>query len=358
MIAAAKRPLLVTGAGSNRKRTSRMLSQFIDKTGMPFFSTQMGKGVVDERHPLYLGNAALSANDYLHCAIEHADLIINAGHDVVEKPPFFMQHGGFEVIHINFSSASFDPVYFPGHEVIGDIGNSLWQIMQRLERQDTWDFDYFARVKKYAEARLREGEDDDSFPVLPPRLVSAVRAVMPDTGILALDNGVYKIWFALNYQAHAPNTVLLDNSLATMGAGLPSAMAAKICDPDEKVMAVCGDGGFMMNSQELETAVRLGLNLVVLILKDDGYGMIKWKQQDMGPAGFRPRLRQPGFRPLRRELRGARSPHTEHAGAGAGAAPLSLPPRGARRRGPGRLQHQRPPAEQRAGVPGETGESR
>ena len=157
MIAAAKRPLLVTGAGSNRKRTSRMLSQFIDKTGMPFFSTQMGKGVVDERHPLYLGNAAMSANDYLHCAIEHADLIINAGHDVVEKPPFFMQHGGFEVIHINFSSASFDPVYFPGHEVIGDIGNSLWQIMQRLERQDTWDFDYFAKVRKYAEVRLREG---------------------------------------------------------------------------------------------------------------------------------------------------------------------------------------------------------
>ena len=286
MIAAAKRPLLVTGAGSNRKRTSRVLSQFIDKTGMPFFSTQMGKGVVDERHPLYLGNAALSANDYLHCAIEHADLIVNAGHDVVEKPPFFMRHGGFEVIHVNFSSASFDPVYFPGHEVIGDIGNSLWQITQRLERQDTWDFDYFARVKKYAEARLREGEDDDSFPVLPPRLVSAVRAVMPDTGVLALDNGVYKIWFALNYQAHAPNTVLLDNSLAAMGAGLPSAMAARLCLPDEKVMAVCGDGGFMMNSQELETAVRLGLDLVVLILKDDGYGMTKWKQQDMGLPDF------------------------------------------------------------------------
>ena len=282
MIVKAKRPLLLTGAGSNRKRTSRMLSQFIDKTGMPFFSTQMGKGVVDERHPLYLGNAALSANDYLHCAIEHSDLIINVGHDVVEKPPFFMRHDSFDVIHINFSSASVDPVYFPGLEVIGDIGNSIWQITQRLEPQPSWEFDYFARVKQCAEERLRMGEEDNSFPVLPPRLVAAVREAMPDTGIIALDNGVYKIWFALNYQAHAPNTVLLDNSLATMGAGLPSAMGARMCNPDEKVMAICGDGGFMMNSQELETAVRLNMNLVVTVLVDNGYGMIKWKQHDMG----------------------------------------------------------------------------
>ena len=286
MIAAAKSPLLLTGAGSNRKRTSRMLSQFIQKTGMPFFSTQMGKGVVDERHPLYLGNAALSANDYLHCAIESSDLIINVGHDVVEKPPFFMRPGGFDVIHINFSSASVDTVYFPGLEVIGDIGNSLWQITQRLDPQDSWEFSYFKKVKDWTEERLREGENDNSFPILPPRLVSIVREAMPDTGIIALDNGVYKIWFALNYRAHAPNTVLLDNSLATMGAGLPSAMAAKFVNPDEKVLAICGDGGFMMNSQELETAVRLKMNIVVAILKDDAYGMIKWKQQDMDLQDF------------------------------------------------------------------------
>lgn len=281
MIERAKRPLLLVGAGANRKRTSRILSDFLDQVGIPFFSTQMGKGVVDESHPLYLGNAALSDSDMLHVAIDRADLIINVGHDVVEKPPFFMHPNGLKVIHVNFSSASVDSVYFPQLEVIGDIGNSIWQITQKLERQESWDFDYYLKVKDWLKKELRQGDDDDRFPVVPQRLVATVRKVMPDTGIIALDNGVYKIWFALNYDAHAPNTILLDNALATMGAGLPSAMGARICSPGEKVMAICGDGGFMMNSQELETAVRLGMNLVVLILRDDGYGMIKWKQQGM-----------------------------------------------------------------------------
>ena len=282
MIESAQRPLLLIGAGANRKRTSSILSEFVERVGIPFFSTQMGKGVVDERHPLYLGNAALSDSDLLHCAIDRADLIVNVGHDVVEKPPFFMQPGGFKVIHVNFSSASVDPVYFPQLEVIGDIGNSIWQITQKLELQDSWDFDYFLAVRDWLQQELRRGEDDDVFPVRPQRLVATIRKVMPDTGVIALDNGVYKIWFALNYNAHAPNTVLLDNALATMGAGLPSAMGARMCCPgDTRVMAICGDGGFMMNSQELETAVRLGMNLVVVILRDDAYGMIKWKQQGM-----------------------------------------------------------------------------
>ena len=281
MIENARRPLLLVGAGANRKRTSRVLSEFLERVGIPFFSTQMGKGVVDERHPLYLGNAALSDSDMLHVAIDSADLIINVGHDVVEKPPFFMQPDGLKVIHVNFSSASVDSVYFPQLEVIGDIGNSIWQIMERVKPQDGWDFDYFLKVKDWLKTELRQGADDDQFPVLPQRLVASIRKVMPDTGIIALDNGVYKIWFALNYDAHEPNTVLLDNALATMGAGLPSAMGARICCPDEKVMAICGDGGFMMNSQELETAVRLGMNLVAVILRDDAYGMIKWKQQGM-----------------------------------------------------------------------------
>ena len=282
----ARRPLLLVGAAANRKRTSRMLEEFVERTGIPFFSTQMGKGVLDERHELYLGNAALSANDYLHCAVDRADLIINVGHDVVEKPPFFMQHGGFQVIHINFSSATVDPVYFPELEVIGDIGNSLWQMNQKVKPQQHWNFDYFKRVKAWIEEQTLEGSDDERFPVLPQRLVAAVRRVMPDSGIICLDNGVYKIWFALNYKAHEPNTVLLDNALATMGAGLPSAMGAKMVNPDKKVMAICGDGGFMMNSQELETAVRMRLDLVVLVLRDDAYGMIKWKQADMDLTNF------------------------------------------------------------------------
>lgn len=282
MIEAAKRPLLLIGAGANRKSSSRMLRQFIDKTGIPFFSTQMGKGVVDERDPLFLGNAALSANDFVHRAIDAADLIINVGHDVVEKPPFFMDREGLQVIHINFLSASVDPVYFPQLEVVGDIANSIWQIKERILPQGAWDFDYFMRVREACEAHCLEGTDDPRYPVYPQRLVAEVRQAMPSHGIIALDNGVYKIWFARNYKAHEPNTVLLDNALATMGAGVPSAIAAKLVFPDRKVMAICGDGGFMMNSQELETAVRLKLNLVVLILRDDAYGMIKWKQDNLG----------------------------------------------------------------------------
>jgi acetolactate synthase I/II/III large subunit len=286
MIESAKHPLLLIGAGANRKQISATRGKFIRKTGIPFFSTQMGKGVVDERDPLFLGNATLSANDYLHRAIEAADLIINIGHDVVEKPPFFMEQGGFNVIHVNYVTAVIDPVYYPQQGVIGDIANSMQRLTDLVTPQESWDFTRFMEVKAHLDKHLLEGSDDDRFPVYPQRLVADIRKVMPDDGIIALDNGVYKIWFARNYKAHMPNTVLLDNALATMGAGLPSAMAAKIVHPECQVMAICGDGGFMMNSQEMETAVRLKLDLVVLILRDDAYGMIKWKQANMGFDDF------------------------------------------------------------------------
>ena len=279
----AKHPLLLIGAGANRKQTAKMLRDFVDEFQIPFFSTQMGKGVLDERDPLFLGNAALSDGDFLHRAIAHSDLILNVGHDVVEKPPFFMHvDDGRTVIHVNFRTAEVDPVYFPQVEVVGDIANSVWQIMQALTAQEQWDFKYFLQIRERVEAHLLEGADDPRFPIYPQRLVADIRKVMPDDGIIALDNGVYKIWFARNYRAHLSNTVLLDNALATMGAGLPSALAAQVVFPERRVMAICGDGGFLMNSAEMETAVRLKLNLIVLILRDDAYGMIKWKQSNMG----------------------------------------------------------------------------
>ena len=295
MIQTAKHPLLLIGAGANRKQSSKMLREFIDKMGIPFISTQMGKGVVDERHPLFLGNATLSANDFLHQAVSHTDLVINVGHDVVEKPPFFMQQGGFKVIHVNYLTAAIDPVYYPQLGVIGDIANSIYQLKEAITPQENWDFSYFCDVKNVLEEHLQEGVDDDRFPIYPQRLVREVRDFMPDDGIIALDNGVYKIWFARNYKAYQPNTVLLDNALATMGAGLPSAMAAKIVFPERKVVAICGDGGFMMNSQELETAVRLKLNIVILILRDNAYGMIKWKQANMGFDDFGLDIGNPDF---------------------------------------------------------------
>lgn len=291
----ARKPLIVVGAGANRKLTSKMLRQFIEKLGIPAITTQMGKGVVDETGPHFLGNTALSDGDFVHRAIGAADLIINVGHDVVEKPPFFMQPGGATVVHVNFNSAQVDPVYFPQIELVGDIANSLWQLKERLEPQEHWSFADFHRVRDALQAHIAEGERDDRFPILPPRLVREIRKVMPDDGTIALDNGMYKIWFARNYPATHPNTVLLDNALASMGAGLPSAMAAKMVHPDRRVMAVCGDGGFMMNSQELETAVRLRLDLVVLILRDDGYGMIKWKQKQMDFHDFGLDFQNPDF---------------------------------------------------------------
>jgi acetolactate synthase-1/2/3 large subunit len=281
-IEAAKSPLLVIGAGGNRAMTSRMLGQFVEKTGIPFLTTQLGKGVLDEDNPLFVGCAALSAGDFVHRAVGAADVIINVGHDVIEKPPFFMHPGEAEVIHVSFRSAEVDPVYFPQIEVVGDIANAIWQIKEDIIPQRSWDFSRMMSARKAELEHRAKYADDMRCPIFPPHLVDQVRRAMPSDGIICLDNGVYKIWFARNYAAHAPNTVLLDNALASMGAGLPSAMASAMVYPERKVMAICGDGGFMMNSQEMETAVRLKLNIVVLILNDNSYGMIRWKQANMG----------------------------------------------------------------------------
>ena len=291
----ARSPLLLVGAGANRKLISRMLLTFIEKTGIPFFNTQMGKGVVPEDHPLFIGTAALSDHDYLHCATEQADLIINIGHDVIEKPPFFMKPDGINVIHINFESSDVDEIYFPQLDIVGDIANALWQMCERIKVSEHWDFSYFHKVKKTVDEKISERADADDFPVVPQRLVAEVRKTLGALDIVTLDNGMYKVWFARNYRALAPNTILLDNALATMGAGLPSAIAAKIVHPEVNVIAVCGDGGFMMNSQELETAMRLKLDLTVLILNDSSYGMIKWKQESVGFENFGLDFSNPDF---------------------------------------------------------------
>ena len=295
LLSQARHPLLIVGAGANRKRCARQLSALIDRQGIPFITTQMGKGVVDENHPLFLGNAAVSDGDFPHRAIAQSDCILNVGHDVVEKPPFIMQTGTRKVIHVNYNPAEVDPVYFPQVEVIGDIANAIWQINGDLEPSPDWDFSYMERICAAMRAHRHEGESDAGFPLKPQRLVADLRRTLPADGVIALDNGVYKIWFARNYNASCPNSVLLDNALATMGAGLPSAMAAKLVHPDKPVVAVCGDGGFMMNSQELETAVRLGMDLVVIVLNDSAYGMIQWKQQHMGLRDFGLSFGNPDF---------------------------------------------------------------
>ena len=278
---AAKSPILVIGAGANRTMTSKMLREFIDKTGIPFLTTQLGKVVIDERHPKFVGCAALSAGDFVHRAVEASDCIVNIGHDVIEKPPFFMKPGGAEVIHVSTRTAEVDPVYFPQIEIIGDIANAIWQLKEAITPQ-AWTSEFMLKARAAEVAHTASISGDARFPIYPPFLVEQVRKAMPEDGIICLDNGVYKIWFARGYTAYRPNTVLLDNALATMGAGLPSAMTSSMVYPDRRVMAICGDGGFMMNSQEMETAVRLKLNITILILNDNSYGMIRWKQANMG----------------------------------------------------------------------------
>ncbi|WP_407192422.1 acetolactate synthase large subunit [Bradyrhizobium sp. STM 3566] len=277
MIVAARRPLVMMGAATSRPRSTHGIASFVRRTGIPFFTTQMGKGTVPGGTNLYMGTAALSERDYVHDAIDAADLIVAIGHDPIEKPPFIMGPSGLKVIHVSYTPASVEQVYFPDAEVVGDVGPSLELLADRLEGK----LPQAAALLPLREEILNHIADratEARWPPTPQRIVHDIRQVIPENGIVALDNGMYKIWFARNYRTRVANTLLLDNALATMGAGLPSAMMAAMLYPDRRVLAVAGDGGFMMNSQEMETAARLKLNMVVLVLEDNAYGMIRWKQ--------------------------------------------------------------------------------
>jgi len=277
LILKARRPLVMLGAAASRPRLSDALSDFVGRLQIPFFNTQMGKGAVSGGAGLYMGTAALSERDYVHDAIDRADLIIAIGHDTVEKPPFLMGPHGPTVLHVGYLPASVEEVFFPHAELVGDVGPSLRLLADRLEGRLA-NAAALLPLREEILAHLTDRAEESRFPLTPQRIVHDVRQVMPEDGIACLDNGMYKIWFARNYRTRVANTLLLDNALATMGAGLPSAMMAAMLHPDRRVLAVCGDGGFMMNAQELETAVRLKLNLVVLIFEDKAYGMIRWKQ--------------------------------------------------------------------------------
>ncbi len=285
IIEKAKSPIILIWAGSNRKRISKYLTHFIEKYHIPFFTSQMGKWVVSESLPQFLGTAALTSGDYIHKAIEKSDLIISVGYDPIEKPTALMGFWGTPNIHINFYEAHIDEVYTPFFEVIGDIGNTFWQLSEIDIDTTHWNFDAIYKEKEGYLKILASNfsEEDMGADILGPRqLTQEVREILKPNDILALDNGLYKVWIARNYPCYEPNTLLLDNALATMGAGLASAMEAKRLNPDKTVVCVTGDGGLVMNLGDLETAVRLKLNLVVIVLNNHSYGMIKWKQNGFG----------------------------------------------------------------------------
>jgi acetolactate synthase-1/2/3 large subunit len=333
LILESERPLVMLGAAASRPRLADALSDFVKRLQIPFFNTQMGKGAVSGGSELYMGTAALSERDYVHQAIDRADLIISIGHDTVEKPPFLMGPDGPKVLHVGYLPAAVEEVYFPHAELIGDVGPTLAFLADRLEGQLS-RAGALLPLREQILARIGERAEESRFPLTPQRIVHDVRQVIPEDGIVCLDNGMYKIWFARNYRTRVANTLLLDNALATMGAGLPSAMMAAMLHPTRRVLAVCGDGGFMMNSQELETAVRLGLNLVVLIPQDNAFGMIRWKQAVDGFPDFGMTFGNPDFvayanaygaKGSRVERADDLAPTLEAAFAGAGVHLVTVP---------------------------------
>ncbi|OGI66526.1 acetolactate synthase [Candidatus Nomurabacteria bacterium RIFCSPLOWO2_02_FULL_40_10] len=294
----AKHPLVILGAGANRQPIQKELKTFFQKTGIPFVSTQMGKGGFDENSPLYIGGTGIAQGDFAHLAFKHADAIILIGHDVINTPPIILTPESLpkcKVIHINFFSSVAKDVYIPTHEIIGDIKISLSALTEKIKKSESWDFNYFYKVREASKKDVLKFGQSADFPLRPEKVVADIGKVLSKSDILALDNGMYKIYITRSFVTRERNGLLLDNALATMGAGLPSGIALKILYLKKKVLVVAGDGGIMMSIPDLETAVRLKVNLTVLILDDSGFGMIAWKQKKLNMASFGLSFNNPDF---------------------------------------------------------------
>lgn len=280
----AKAPIILIGSWANRKRITTYLTKFIEKYNIPYFTSQMGKGVVFWRQENYLGTAALTSWDYIHDAIAESDLILSVGYDNAEKPTDILGINGKPVININFVKSNFDYVYSPYLDVIGDIWNTFWQLCESEIDDSNWNFKKIYDINIGNQKKIIDNLslEDNTPHMMPRRLARDLRESLADDDILTLDNGLYKVWLARNYPARKPNTILLDNALATMWAWYASAMEAKRLSPDKKVICVTWDWWIVMNLWDIETAVRMKLDLVIVILNNSSYGMIKWKQQGWG----------------------------------------------------------------------------
>jgi len=278
-ITTAKSPIILIWSGANRKRVSKYLTQFIKQYNIPFFSSQMGKWVVNETLDQYIGTAALTSWDYIHDAINKSDLIVSVWYDNVEKPTDILWINGKKVININFVESNYDFVYSPYLDLIWDIWNLFWHLCEEKIEQK-WDFDEIYSInRKNQKMILDNWELENDIPYMMPRkLVSDLQAILSADDILALDNGLYKVWVARNFKAQKWNTVLLDNALATMWAWYATAMEAKRLNPDSNVVCVTWDGWLVMNLWDLETIIRLKLDLTIVVLNNASYWMIKWKQ--------------------------------------------------------------------------------
>lgn len=277
MIEKAEHPLILIGNGVNRQQAENDLQTFIQKRQIPVVHSFMGKGSISWENELSLLTAGISGNDYITCGFNSADLIITIGFDMAEYPPKNWNRENTPIIHIDTEEAETDANYPVAFNILGDIPANLQQLTEKVSPQ-SHDINWVANVREEALNELQEFENDSHFPVKPQKIISDLRHVLNKSDIAISDVGAHKMWMARMYHAYEPNTCLISNGLASMGVAVPSAIAAKMVHPERNVVAVCGDGSFQMTGAELETAIRLDLPIIVLMWRDDGYGLIEWHQ--------------------------------------------------------------------------------
>ena len=281
-IRSARRPIILAGNGTIRRRASKQLRRFAERTGIGVVSTFMAKGCVDMDAEYCLFTIGLQAKDLVSCAIDAADVVICLGYDMVEyHPQLWNPAGDKRIVHIDFLPAEIDEHYRTEIDVVGDLAHTLWMLNQRVEA-DPFQVDTSQQkaVRRDMLADFAEYSDDDAEGLIrPQKVIWDVRQVLGSEDILLSDVGAHKMWIARYFQCHEPNTCLIPNGFCSMGFALPGAIAAHRVFPERRILAICGDGGFLMNVQEMETAARLGSKIVVLIWEDGAYGLIAWKQQ-------------------------------------------------------------------------------
>jgi acetolactate synthase I/II/III large subunit len=286
-ISQAKNPIILVGNGAIRANASETLTEFATRLNIPVANTFMGKGVIPYTHPLALWAVGLQLRDYISCGFDNTDLVIAVGYDLIEySPKKWNPEGKIPIVHIAASHAEIDSSYIPIVEVVGDISDSLNEILERADRAGK-PTPHAVELRDDIRSDYEQYANDDGFPIKPQKLVYDLRQVMGPEDIVICDVGAHKMWMARHYHCERPNTCIISNGFAAMGIAIPGAIAAKLVAPEKKVVAVTGDGGFMMNCQELETALRVGTAFVTIIFNDGGYGLIEWKQQNqLGNSAF------------------------------------------------------------------------
>ena len=283
VLKSAERPVILAGNGCIRKRASKQLREFCDRTGIGVISTFMAKGCVDMDADYCLYTIGLQSKDLVACALDAADVVLALGYDMVEyHPHLWNAQGGKHIIHADFLPAEIDEDYHPETEIVGDLAHTLWMLNQRVDANGGLNLDltHQAETRRNMQAEFEKYRDDDSEGLIKPQKVLwDVRQAMGREDILLSDVGAHKMWIARHYQCHEPNTCLIPNGFCSMGSALPGAIAANLVLPERRILAICGDGGFLMNVQEMETARRLNANIVVMVWEDREYGLISWKQQ-------------------------------------------------------------------------------